>query len=47
MAFLIDEMESRIGKPVLTVNVVTYWAGLRAIGIKDHIEGFGSLVANN
>jgi len=47
MAFLVDEMESRLRKPVLTVNVVTYWAGLRAIGIKDRMNGFGSLFANN
>jgi len=47
MSFLVEEMEARLGKPVLTVNVVTYWAGLRALGIKDKLEGFGHLAANH
>lgn len=46
MAHLVEGMESRIRKPVLTVNVITYWAGLRALGIKDKIKGFGQLVSN-
>jgi len=47
MSFLVDEMEARLGKPVLTVNVVTYWAGLRHIGIEDRLKGFGQLAANH
>jgi len=47
MSFLVDDMEKRLGKPVLTVNVVTYWAGLRAVGIGDKFEGFGQLAANH
>jgi len=44
MARLVADMEARLGKPVLTVNVVTYWAGLRALGIEDNIPGYGTLV---
>jgi len=44
---LVESMESRIGKPVLTVNVITYWAGLRALGVNDKIKGFGQLVYNH
>ena len=47
MAHLVEEMESRIGKPVLTVNVITYWAGLRSIGINDKINGYGQLVSTH
>lgn len=46
MSFLIEDMEARIGKPVLTVNVVTYWAGLRALDIEDRLHGFGQLASN-
>jgi len=46
MANLVEDMELRIGKPVLTVNVITYWAGLRSIGINDKIYGYGQLVSN-
>ncbi|MDG2242417.1 MAG: hypothetical protein P8L66_02875 [Rhodospirillaceae bacterium] len=46
MSFLVEDMEARLGKPVLTVNVVTYWAGLRHLGIEDRLTGFGKLAAN-
>ena len=47
MSFLVEEMEARLRKPVLTVNVITYWAGLRHLGIEDRLSGFGQLVANH
>ncbi len=47
MSFLVEEMEARLGKPVLTVNVITYWAGLRKLGIEDRLQGFGQLAANH
>lgn len=47
MSFLVEDMEARLGKPVLTVNVVTYWAGLRQLGITDSFKGFGQLAANH
>lgn len=47
MARLVADMERRIGKPVLTVNVTTYWAGLRFLGIHDKLPGFGRLVENH
>ena len=43
MARLVAGMERRLNKPVLTVNTVTYWAGLRAIGIADKLPGYGRL----
>lgn len=47
MSFLVEDMEARLGKPVLTVNVITYWAGLRMLGIEDRLKGFGQLAENN
>ncbi len=47
MSFLVEEMEARLGKPVLTVNVITYWTGLRQLGIDDRLQGFGQLAANH
>lgn len=44
MARLAAEAERRLGKPVLAVNTATYWHALRAAGIPDRIEGFGSLL---
>jgi len=33
-----------LGKPVIAINTATYWHALRAAGITDRIEGFGSLL---
>ena len=43
MIRLVADMERRLGKPVLAVNTVTYWAGLRSLGITDKLPGFGRL----
>jgi maleate isomerase len=32
------------GKPLIGVNVATYWAALRSVGINDRLKGFGVLV---
>jgi maleate isomerase len=37
--------EAWLGKPVIAINTATYWAALRACGIDDRIEGFGSLLS--
>ncbi len=41
------EAESRLGKPVLSVNVVSYWHALRRLGIDDKAPGFGVLFAEH
>ena len=40
---LVQKIEMQLGKPVITSNTATFWAGLRKAGINDIIEGFGSL----
>ena len=42
-AALVQQIETTLGKPVITSNTATFWAGLRKAGITDDIEGFGSL----
>ena len=41
---MIPELEKRMGKPVITSNQATFWAVLRAAGIKDQFENFGTLL---
>jgi maleate isomerase len=36
-----------LGKPVIAINTATYWHALRAVGIKDQVEGFGELMARH
>jgi len=36
--------EMWLGKPVIAINVATYWHALRARGIMDKVEGCGSLL---
>jgi len=42
-AGLVEQIEMALGKPVITSNTATFWAGLRKGGINDTIEGFGTL----
>lgn len=37
------EIEARFGKPLIGVNVATYWLALRRLGIQDPIPGMGLL----
>ena len=41
------EAETRLGKPVLSVNVVGYWHALRQLGIDDKLPGLGVLFAEH
>jgi len=38
-----EEIEAAHGKPLIGVNVATYWLALRRIGIRDPLPGFGIL----
>ena len=46
-AGIAQALEDEIGKPVITSNICCFWACLRAGGIDDRIEGFGSLLARH
>jgi maleate isomerase len=36
-------IEERFGKPLIGVNVATYWLALRRLGITDKLPGMGLL----
>lgn len=40
---LVDALERRLEKPVLTANAVTVWEGLRIAGISRQVTGLGAL----
>jgi maleate isomerase len=40
---LTDFIEQKFGKPLIGVNVATYWWALRKIGILDSLPGMGIL----
>jgi len=40
---VIDEIEKRVGKPVITSNQAQFWSCLRKAGVKDNLKGFGKL----
>ena len=44
---IIDTLEKKLGKPVITSVQATFWGSLRAAGIEDRIEGCGRLLAEH
>ena len=42
---LLDDMEARLGKPVLTANQVTVWHALQLVDCEPAVPGRGSLFA--
>ncbi|MDP6109928.1 MAG: hypothetical protein QGF71_07615 [Rhodospirillales bacterium] len=46
-ASIVQMLEEELGKPVITSNIATFWAGLRAAGIEDSISGYGRLLAEH
>ena len=47
MTAITNAIERKHGKPLVGVNVATYWAALRALGINDRIRGYGRLIAEH
>ena len=45
MVRLAAQAEARLGKPVIAINTATYWHALRANGMADRMDGFGSLLS--
>lgn len=40
----IPRLEAELGKPVVSSNLATFWAALRAAGLRSPIAGFGRLL---
>lgn len=47
MVRLAAAAELFLGKPVIAINTATYWHALRAVGILDRIDGFGTLLSRH
>jgi maleate isomerase len=47
MAEIAATAEFWLDKPVIAINTATYWYALRDYGIKDRINGWGSLLAGH
>ena len=47
MVSLADEMEQKLGKPVIAINAATWWMALRENGISDQLSGHGSLLRDH
>jgi maleate isomerase len=47
MAEVAATAELWLGKPVIAINTATYWHALRQYGLKDRIDGWGSLLAQH
>ena len=45
MGSVADEAERWLGKPVVAVNIATYWHALRSTGINDQMSGFTRLMS--
>ncbi len=47
MVRLAAAAELFLGKPVIAINTATYWHALRAVGIQDKMDGFGTLLSHH
>lgn len=45
-AEVIDELESKVGKPVLTTNACAVWSCLNMMNVQDRVDSYGSLLRN-
>ena len=43
----VDQVEKKLGKPVITTNQVSLWGALRALGHTESINGYGTLLQNH
>ncbi len=41
---LLPRLERELGKPVISSNLATFWAAIRAAGLPDRLPGMGSLI---
>ena len=44
---IIEKLEDRTGKPVISSNQATSWYALRTLGLKDVIKGYGCLLESH
>lgn len=39
----VADLETEFGRPVISINIATYWCALRTLGIDDPLQGYGRL----
>ena len=44
---IVERLEQKVGKPVLSNNAVSLWAGLRLLSRHDSIAGYGTLLRDH
>jgi maleate isomerase len=44
---VIDELERRLEKPIVALNIATVWRALRVCGINDQVRGYGRLLEHH
>jgi len=44
---VIDKLEQKTGKPVLTTNQVSLWGALKILGHIDSLPGYGVLLRDH
>ena len=44
---IVERLERELGKPVLSNNAVSLWAGLRMLKRSDSVSGYGSLLRDH
>jgi maleate isomerase len=44
---IVERLEQKLGKPVLSNNAVSLWAGLRLLARRDSISGYGTLLRDH
>ena len=44
---ILEELEQSSGKKIVACNAAVYWQTLRAAGVTDSVDGYGSLLRDN
>ena len=42
---MLEDLEAKLARPIVSVNAATYWYALRRLGVSDALPGFGALLA--
>ncbi len=41
---MLEDLEAKFARPIVSVNAATYWHALRRLGVSDTLPGFGKLL---
>ncbi len=43
IANAVQDLEAEFGRPVVSINIATYWCALRTLGVNEPLAGYGTL----